>query len=127
MKISISENLPVDSQTPVLVVYAVDNDSGKFGEVHYSLYRSDSTTNSNSDREFPFTIDENTGQVLLRRPLDYESRAEYKLRVVATDGGGLSSEMTVFIFVQDVSTHFFVFCRFSLCLYIDTNAKNHLF
>lgn len=117
MKISIPENLPVDSQTPILVAYAVDYDSGKFGEVRYSLYRSDSPTIINSfDREFPFAIEESSGQVLLRKPLDYESRSEYKLRVVATDGGGLSSEMTVDIFVQDVSTTFY-YCKF-YCFFV---------
>lgn len=110
MKISIPENLPVDSSSPIMVAYAVDYDAGRFGEVRYSLYRGgDSSSisfssNSHSDREFPFAIEEKTGHVLLRRQLDYESRSEYKLRVVATDGGQLSSEMTVDIFVQDVST-----------------------
>ena len=100
LKISIPENIPVDNSTPIFVAYAVDNDSGKFGQVRYSLFRADGQ--HTTDQEFPFTMEENTGNVLLRRPLDYESKNEYKLRVVAIDGGQLSSEMIVDIFVQDV-------------------------
>lgn len=107
LKISIPENLPVDHKTPILVAYAVDYDSGKFGQVRYSLNRAEGGGLS-SDREFPFTIEENTGHVLLRRTLDYESQNEYKLRVVAIDGGQLSSEMIVDIFVQDVSARFLI-------------------
>ena len=105
LKISVPENVPVDHVTPILVAYAIDYDSGMFGRIRYSLHGTDGT--ENSDSELPFNINESTGHVMLRRSLDYESRNEYKIRVVAIDGGQLSSEMIVDILVQDVSLSIF--------------------
>lgn len=101
LKISVPENMAVDNGT-VFVAYAIDYDADQFGTIRYSLYPA--TSHDSDDRErFPFVIEDKTGQVRLRRSLDYETRNEYQLRVVAIDGGQLSSEMLVHIFVQDVS------------------------
>ncbi|KAI2811046.1 calcium ion binding, partial [Blomia tropicalis] len=107
LKISVPENVPVDHVTPILVAYAIDYDSGMFGRIRYSLHGTDGT--ENSDSELPFNINESTGHVMLRRSLDYESRNEYKIRVVAIDGGQLSSEMIVDILVQDVNDNVPIF------------------
>lgn len=109
LKISVPENIPIDNGT-VFVAYAIDYDADNFGRIRYQLYPA--TNHDSDDRErFPFTIEEHTGHVRLRRSLDYETRNEYQIRVVAIDGGQLSSEMLVHIFIQDVSINviFFTF------------------
>jgi len=123
LKISIPENAPVDNVTPILVAYAVDYDSGKFGQIRYSLYRADGNLHSSSDQDMPFKIDEKSGHVLLRRPLDFEARNEYKVRVVAVDGGQLSSEMIVDIFVQDVSVFTLLHLSLGLCVFFQLSPQ----
>ncbi|OTF83912.1 Cadherin-23 precursor-like protein, partial [Euroglyphus maynei] len=106
LKISVPENIPIDNGT-VFVAYAIDYDSDNFGRIRYQLYPA--TNHDSDDRErFPFIIEERTGHVRLRRSLDYETRNEYQIRVVAIDGGQLSSEMLVHIFIQDVSIRQYV-------------------
>uniref|UniRef100_A0A3P9BH59 Dachsous cadherin-related 2 n=1 Tax=Maylandia zebra TaxID=106582 RepID=A0A3P9BH59_9CICH len=91
---SISEGLPAGAE--VLRVSASDPDEGSNGEVTYSL------TDDNS--QGAFLIDAFTGAIRTTRSLDRESRAQYSLRAVATDGctqGPLSSLASVTIQVED--------------------------
>lgn len=93
---SISEGLPAGAE--VLRVSASDPDEGSNGEVTYSL------TDDNS--QGAFLIDAFTGAIRTTRSLDRESRAQYSLRAVATDGctqGPLSSLASVTIQVEDVN------------------------
>ena len=101
LKISVPENIPINNGT-VFIAYAIDYDSNEFGKIHYQLYPATNHDSDDRDR-FPFIIDEHSGHVRLRRQLDYETRNEYQIRIVAIDGGQLSSEMLVHIFIQDVS------------------------
>lgn len=53
-----------------------------------------------------FSINPSTGQIITSSLLDREDRANYKLLVVATDGGqpqGLSSSATVSVTVADIN------------------------
>ena len=57
---------------------------GRSGEVEY--YVSDSTPDAESARQH-FELDALSGELLLREPLDYESRTRYRLVVGARDRG----------------------------------------
>lgn len=93
---SVSEGLPAGAE--VLHVTAFDPDEGSNGDVTYSLTEDSS--------QGAFSIDVFTGLIRTTRSLDRESRAQYTLRAVATDGctqGPLSSVATVTIQVDDVN------------------------
>ncbi|XP_070846605.1 protocadherin-23 [Chaetodon trifascialis] len=93
---SISEGLPAGAE--VLHVHAFDPDEGSNGDVTYSLTEDSS--------QGAFSIDALTGLIRTTRSLDRESRAQYTLRAVATDGctqGPLSSVASVNIQVEDVN------------------------
>lgn len=93
---SISEGLPAGAE--VLYVSAFDPDEGSNGDVTYSLTEDSS--------QGAFSIDPLTGVIRTTRSLDRESRAQYTLRAVATDGctqGPLSSVASVTIQVEDVN------------------------
>ncbi|XP_027139462.1 protocadherin-23 [Larimichthys crocea] len=93
---SISEGLPAGAE--VLHVSAFDPDEGSNGDVTYSLTEDSS--------QGAFSVDSLTGVIRTTRSLDRESRAQYTLRAVATDGctqGPLSSVASVTIQVEDVN------------------------
>lgn len=93
---SISEGLPAGAE--VLFVSAFDPDEGSNGDVTYSLTEDSS--------QGAFSIDPMTGVIRMTRSLDRESRAQYALKVLATDGctqGPLSSVASVTIQVEDVN------------------------
>ena len=72
--------VPEDSRVfedVLLTVEATDRDSGVSGRVQYSLL---------DDFDNLFFIDEDTGELLLLRTLDFETRREYVLVVQAIDG-----------------------------------------
>ena len=75
----VMENLEVPSI--VITVEATDNDSGEAGRVVYSF-----TTNTLNKYGDVFTIDSATGDITLIEPLDYETKKEYVLSVMAKDG-----------------------------------------
>ncbi|KAM5240457.1 cadherin-23 isoform 1-T1 [Hipposideros larvatus] len=89
--VSLYENVTVG--TSVLTVLATDNDAGTFGEVNY--YFSD-----NADR---FSLDKDTGLILLIAKLDYELIQRFTLTVIARDGGGEETTGRVRINVLDVN------------------------
>lgn len=93
---SVSEGVPAGAE--VLRVGAFDPDEGSNGDVTYSLTEDSS--------QGAFSIDPLTGVIRTTRSLDRESRAQYTLRAVATDGctqGPLSSVASVAIQVEDVN------------------------
>ena len=51
----------------------------------------------------PSVIDEITGEISLKRALDFEATRFYNVEIAATDGGGLSGKCTVVIEVVDVN------------------------
>lgn len=93
---SITEGLPAGAE--VLHLTALDPDEGSNGEVTYSLTEDSS--------QGAFSVNPSTGVIRTTRSLDRESRAQYTLRAVATDGctqGPLSSVASVTIQVEDVN------------------------
>ncbi|KAM6972438.1 protocadherin-23 [Aplochiton taeniatus] len=95
-RVSISEGLPAGAQ--LLRLSALDPDEGANGEVTYSL--------AGDSNQGAFSVEASTGVVRTSRPLDRESRAQYTLRAVATDGcsrGPRSSMATVTVQVEDIN------------------------
>ena len=93
---ALAEGLPAG--TAVLELRATDPDQGPNGEVTYSLEEDGS--------QGAFAVDGATGVIHTTRPLDRESRAQYTLRALATDGcavGPQSAEVTVTVEVEDVN------------------------
>nr|XP_040129226.1 cadherin-23 [Ictidomys tridecemlineatus] len=89
--VSLYENVTVG--TSVLTVLATDNDVGTFGEVSYFF----------SDDPDRFSLDKDTGLVMLIARLDYELIQRFTLTVIARDGGGEETTGRVRINVLDVN------------------------
>ncbi|XP_004686876.1 PREDICTED: protocadherin beta-5 [Condylura cristata] len=90
----VPENSPLNSL--VVAVSARDLDTGAYGNVVYTLSQGDEVTR-------PFVIDEKTGEIRLKRALDFEATRYYNVEIAATDGGGLSGKCSVAIEVLDVN------------------------
>lgn len=86
------------------VVVAVDRDSGANGMVAYSL-GSEGEGDTGSEAAAMFSVNAVTGVLSTRAPLDRETTAEYRLLVVASDGGlpALSAVVVVTIRITDVN------------------------
>ncbi|KAL4823252.1 hypothetical protein H8958_021363 [Nasalis larvatus] len=93
-EVQVPENSPLNSL--VVAVSARDLDAGAYGSVAYALFQGDEITQ-------PFVIDEKTGEIRLKRALDFEATPYYNVEIVATDGGGFSGKCTVAIEVMDVN------------------------
>ncbi|XP_060237640.1 protocadherin Fat 1 isoform X3 [Meriones unguiculatus] len=95
----IVENLPGGSR--VIQIRASDLDSGANGQVMYSLDQS-----QGADILESFAINKETGWITTLKELDHEERANYQIRVVASDHGEkiqLSSTAVVDVTVTDVN------------------------
>ncbi|XP_011820516.1 PREDICTED: protocadherin beta-6-like [Mandrillus leucophaeus] len=90
----IPENNPLGSL--VITVSARDLDAGSFGKVSYALFQVD-------DINQPFEINAITGEIRLRKALDFEEVQSYDVDVEATDGGGLSGKCSLVVRVLDVN------------------------
>ncbi|XP_055921859.1 cadherin-related tumor suppressor [Eupeodes corollae] len=93
-KVQISEGSGVGTQ--VIRVYTIDADEGLNGDVYYSII--------DGNQDGRFAIDDATGQVSLAKQLDRETKATYKLTVVARDAalkGQLSASTTISVEVLD--------------------------
>ncbi|XP_048194924.1 cadherin-23 isoform X2 [Perognathus longimembris pacificus] len=89
--VSLYENVTVG--TSVLTVLATDNDVGTFGEVNYFF----------SDDPDRFSLDKDSGLIVLIARLDYELIQRFTLTVIARDGGGEETTGRVRINVLDVN------------------------
>ncbi|NWW59888.1 CELR2 protein, partial [Ifrita kowaldi] len=88
--------------TAVCRLRATDADLGANGEVRYAINR------RQSDPDGYFAVEERSGVLRLRRPLDREARALHRLVVEARDGGaqpegGLSAQAFVRIEIEDIN------------------------
>uniref|UniRef100_A0A3B4TVX1 Protocadherin Fat 4 n=1 Tax=Seriola dumerili TaxID=41447 RepID=A0A3B4TVX1_SERDU len=90
----ILENL---SPQRVLMVSAVDLDSGPNGQLEYAII--------DGNKENSFSINRATGEIRTTRPLDREKAAQYTLKVKATDRGlpPKNTAVKVLINVLDVN------------------------
>ncbi|KAM6148975.1 protocadherin beta-5-like [Erethizon dorsatum] len=93
-EVQIPENSPLNSV--VVIVSARDLDAGTHGSVVYTLFHGDEVIQ-------PFGIEEITGEIRLKRTLDFEQYRYYNLEIVATDSGGFSGKCTVAVEVLDVN------------------------
>lgn len=120
VRISVPEN--VELGTPLYVVSASDRDSGKSGTVTYRLSTGGATLSSNANLVTSnsimtasnlFSIDATTGHLTLSQHLDFETSQRHSLIVTATDSGEppLSSNLTIFVEVQDVNDNLPIFER----------------
>ena len=89
--LTLPENTPIFSN--VTQVLATDADTGDNADITYSIQGSG-----------PFSISQ-TGQIQLTGSLDFELESEYRLVVIATDGGAnpRSTNATIVITVTDVN------------------------
>ncbi|XP_027766581.1 protocadherin beta-13-like, partial [Empidonax traillii] len=81
----------------VLNVLATDQDSGINGDISYQFSKEVGQT------DLVFEIDPKSGEIKLRKPLDFEAAQTHELSVRATDGGGLSAICKVLVEVLDVN------------------------
>ncbi|XP_035848378.1 cadherin-23 isoform X4 [Sander lucioperca] len=89
--ITLPENTPPG--TSMLRILATDGDVGTFGIVRYYF----------SDEPDQFSLDEETGWVILRASLDYELMQRFTLTVLARDGGGEETTGRIRVSVLDVN------------------------
>ncbi|XP_057645166.1 protocadherin beta-4-like [Chionomys nivalis] len=94
-EVQVLESSPPDS--PVLTVLARDADAGNFGRVSYGLFQ------ASDEVQQTFSINDITGEIRLKRALDFEKIKSYHVKIEATDGGGLSGKGAVLIEVVDVN------------------------
>uniref|UniRef100_A0A8B9H6Y0 Cadherin domain-containing protein n=1 Tax=Astyanax mexicanus TaxID=7994 RepID=A0A8B9H6Y0_ASTMX len=94
--------LPEDSLqgTVVINLHATDPDQGANGEVEYSLSK-----HSPLDVQRLFSVDPQTGTVILKGPLDFEEKRSYEIDIQAKDRGhnAIPSHCKLQIRLQDVN------------------------
>ncbi|XP_072006248.1 protocadherin gamma-B1-like [Engystomops pustulosus] len=92
-KVSVRENIPVNST--ILQVSASDEDEGVNGQITYSI------SNTANNILQSYEINSNTGEITIKRHLDYEVSKYYDISVQAKDGGGLAAHAKVLIDLID--------------------------
>nr|XP_005900300.2 PREDICTED: protocadherin beta-16 [Bos mutus] len=94
-KVHIPENSPVGSL--VVTVSASDVDSGLYGKISYTFFQ------PSEDISKTLEVNPKTGEIRLRKQVDFETVLSYEVDVKATDGGGLSGKCTLLLQVVDVN------------------------
>ncbi|XP_047585619.1 protocadherin beta-13-like isoform X1 [Lutra lutra] len=91
--------IPEDSPIGFLIVTvsATDVDTGVNGEIFYSLFQ------ASEEICKTFEIHPETGEIRLKKQLDFERIQFYEVNIEARDGGSLSGKCTVLIQVTDVN------------------------
>ncbi|XP_041846854.1 protocadherin alpha-9-like [Melanotaenia boesemani] len=97
-KATINENVKIG--TSIITLNATDVDAGQNGEVLYSF----SKIGRGKQTDF-FDIDEKTGTVTNKKPIDFEENNAFEIRVQASDGASspLTSHAKLLIEVLDVN------------------------
>uniref|UniRef100_A0A8C6G7C3 Protocadherin beta 9 n=1 Tax=Mus spicilegus TaxID=10103 RepID=A0A8C6G7C3_MUSSI len=94
-EVQVLESSPPDS--PVLTVLARDADAGNFGRVSYGFFQ------ASDEIQQTFSINATTGDMRLKKKLDFEKIKSYHVEIEAIDGGGLSGKGSVTIEVVDMN------------------------
>ncbi|XP_047585615.1 protocadherin beta-17-like isoform X2 [Lutra lutra] len=94
-EVQMPENSPIGSL--VITVTARDLDAGTHGELSYSFFQS-----SNQVIQ-AFEINSVTGEIRLKKMLDFEEIQSYRMEIEASDGGGLSGKCSIAVEVMDVN------------------------
>ncbi|XP_041845420.1 protocadherin gamma-A11-like [Melanotaenia boesemani] len=92
---SLPENSPLD--TVVVTVSATDADEGENGKVTYEF------SGISDDARKIFALNEDTGEIMIARNVDYEAKSKFEILIEGKDGYGLSTETKVVIDVTDVN------------------------
>lgn len=100
IELVLDEDAPIGQELTRLL--AVDEDTGKNGEIHYQI---GIPTNGSVENELPFEVDRTTGVLRTKEKLDREQRAEYQFQIIAFDGGtpAKNSSVNVLVHVKDVN------------------------
>ncbi|XP_072486686.1 protocadherin beta-17-like [Notamacropus eugenii] len=94
-EVQIPENSPVGSL--VVTVSARDLDAGIYGDVTYALFQATAKVSQT------FGVDPISGDIRLKRAVDFEEIQTYDLYIEAMDGGGLSTKCNVLVHVTDLN------------------------
>ncbi|XP_065729552.1 protocadherin beta-16 [Phocoena phocoena] len=94
-KVHIPEDSPVGSL--VVTVSASDVDSGVYGKISYAFFQ------PSEDISKTLEVNPMTGEIRLRKKVDFETVLSYEVDIKATDGGGLSGKCTLLLQVVDVN------------------------
>ncbi|XP_058590081.1 protocadherin beta-16-like [Neofelis nebulosa] len=94
-KVQIPENSHVGSL--VVTVSARDLDSGVHGKIAYTLFQ------PSEDISKTLEVNPVTGEIQLRKQVDFETVQSYEVDIKATDGGGLSGKCTLLLQVVDIN------------------------
>ena len=88
--------------TTIIKVHATDIDEGLNGEIMYSF-----TSRTKQNLGDTFGIDNTTGEIFLKRQLDYEDETFYQLIVMGKDMGpsSIPVHVKVMVLVEDVNDH----------------------
>lgn len=89
-KVQVSEGASIGAQ--VVRLYANDDDEGLNGDVFYAI--------SDGNDDGRFQIDEATGQIVLARNLDRESKMRYTLKVLAHDAAVNALKAYAMVYVE---------------------------
>nr|XP_005558090.1 PREDICTED: protocadherin beta-8 [Macaca fascicularis] len=96
-RVQISEDSPIGFL--VVKVSATDVDTGVNGEISYSLFQ------ASDEISKTFKVDSLTGEIELKKQLDFEKLQSYEVNIEARDAGGFSGKCTILIQVMDVNDH----------------------
>uniref|UniRef100_A0A2K5HD68 Cadherin domain-containing protein n=1 Tax=Colobus angolensis palliatus TaxID=336983 RepID=A0A2K5HD68_COLAP len=96
-RVQISEDSPIGFL--VVKVSATDVDTGVNGETSYSLFQASDEIGKT------FKINPLTGEIELKKQLDFEKLQSYEVNIEARDAGTLSGKCTILIQVMDVNDH----------------------
>ncbi|XP_068963501.1 protocadherin beta-15-like [Petaurus breviceps papuanus] len=97
-QVQIPENSPIDSL--VVTVSARDLDAGINGDVAYALFQASDEVSQT------FRVDPISGEIRLKKQMDFEAIQKYEVDVEATDIGALSGKCTVLVHVMDLNDNF---------------------
>ncbi|XP_027710091.1 protocadherin beta-5-like [Vombatus ursinus] len=97
-QVQIPENSPIDSL--VVTVAAQDLDAGINGDVAYALFQASDEVSQT------FGVDPVSGEIRLKKQVDFEAIQKYEVEIEATDIGALSGKCTVLVQVMDLNDNF---------------------
>ncbi|XP_064422698.1 protocadherin-11 X-linked isoform X1 [Latimeria chalumnae] len=96
IEVSIPENAPIG--TSVTQLHATDADLGPNARIHFTF-----SNQLTSQAKRLFAIDDNTGLITIKQPLNREETPVHKLVVLASDGSSTPSRATVTVNVTDIN------------------------
>lgn len=98
--VSVREDHPVNASHAIFTASATDSDAGNNAAIDYGF---DPETLATYGKVFSMNLSH--GQLTLKQPLDHEHQTTYKLRILATDRGGvpLTGQTMLVINVVDVN------------------------